>query len=402
MTDPFCIDKKLIGTERHLLVSNGFAWVNSVPTGAWHLTGELKESGRCLDTLFRLNAVDIDINPPQRYYQAMQTLMSGSVSWPPPWRDVMPKATHRSFVEALVQTVAVTLDTTPKEYYDRIWVPGNTVFGSLERATVKRTRLAAFLESGEGNISALKSFIPDQSGLANQVRYDRFGTRTGRPTIQSGPSILTLKREHRKLLGSRWGEQGKVLMLDFSALEVRVILYEAGKSCDNPDLYAEVNQEVFNSKLPRNIVKGAVISDLYGMSKWAIGEQLGIKGKHLDMFINRLRSHFKTGELLKHVKQQFIELGYITNHYGRRVKIEEPLDHILINSYAQSTGADVVTLGFKEIIAQISGLQAIPIFLLSDAILVDCHVDAVEHIKKIKNVSVEGYDQRWPLKVEEI
>lgn len=314
----------------------------------------------------------------------------------------MPKATHRSFVEALVKTVAVALDSTEKEYYNRVWVPGNAVFSSLQRAVVKKDVLDAFLASGEGNISALKSFIPGVDSLAPKVTYNRFGARTGRCTIESGPSILTLKKEHRKLLGSRYGVDGRVMYLDFSALEVRVILCTAGRTCENPDIYSELNHELFRNKLPRDIVKGAVISDLYGSSKWAIGQQLGIKGPHLDMFINKLRSFFKTEELLKKVKQSFIELGYIRNYYGRRVAINEPLDHILVNSYAQSTGADVVLLGFKQILERLAGLRAVPVFLVTDAIIIDCHKDDVSQVMEIKSVVVDGYEQRFPLKIEEI
>jgi hypothetical protein len=222
----------------------------------------------------------------------------------------------------------------------------------------------------------------------------------GRPTIESGPSILTLKKEHRKLIGSKFGSLGRVLYLDFSALEIRVLLYEAGQHCDDPDLYAELNRELFKEKLPRDTVKQAVISDTYGQSKWTIGEQLGIRGKHLDMFINRLRSHFRTDVLLKTIKQQFIEQGFIRNHYGRRVAIDEPLDHIFINSYAQSTGADVVILGFNQILKQIAGLRAAPIFLLSDAILIDCHVEDLEKLKDLGRLTIEGYEQSWPLKLE--
>lgn len=402
MSQPFLIDRRLIGTKQHLLVADGFSWVDEVIENVWHLDGSFKASNRCLDTLLRLGNVALDINPPERYVQAMTTVMSGSSAWPPPWQDLMPKATHRSFVQALVKRVEETLGRLNVEFYDRIWVPGNEVFGSLERAYVDVKRWKAYEESGEGNVAALRSFHPDENGLAPEVRYNRFGTKTGRPTVASGPNILTLKREQRNLLTSRWGSHGRVVMLDFSALEVRIILYEADQDCADPDLYQELNELLFKGKLPRDVIKGAVICDLYGQSRRALGQRLGIQGKHLDAFIEKIRAHFKVEQLLQTVKKQFVDDGFILNRYGRQVKIDEPLDHVLINAYAQSTGADVVTLGFQEVINRIRPLKAVPIYLLVDAILIDCHVDDLDKIRQIKQVNVDGYTQRFHLKFEEL
>ena len=288
------------------------------------------------------------------------------------------------------------------EYYDRVWVPGNSAFRSLQRAAVDKDRFEALLAAGEGNLGALRTFLPDSSGFASLVVYNRFGSRTGRPTVAAGPNILTLKREHRALLKSRWGSNGVVVLLDFKGLEARVILYEAGHRCDNPDLYVEVNESLFQGKLTRDVVKEAVICEMYGQSKWALGEKLGVKGKALNLFIDRIRGHFKLEQLLGQIKKQFIRDGFITNRYGRRVTIDEPLDHVLINSYAQSTGADVVTLGFADIIDQLKGTRAIPIFFLVDAILLDVHKDDLERVKQIDSVAVDGYVQKWPLKFEQV
>jgi hypothetical protein len=394
------IDRLLIGTKQHLLIGDGFAWVENIIESAWHFDGTIKSTNKCFDTLLRLNNIEIGLDPPKKYVTAMTTLMSGSSYWPPPWQDLMPKATHKNFVQSLVTNVEEALSKLDLSFYNRVWVPGNEVFGCLERAYVNQNLWKRYVDSGEGNTAALKSFQPDENGLAPIVRYNRFGTKTGRPTIASGPQILTLKREQRNLLTSRWGSKGRIVILDFSALEVRVILYEAGLNCIDPDLYQEINQLLFKGKLPRDVVKGAVICDLYGQSRWALGQRLGVQGKHLDAFINKIRTHFKVDQLLKRVKQQFVADGHILNRYGRRVKIDEPLDHVLINAYAQSTGADVVTLGFREIISKLNSFKAIPIYLLVDAILIDCHIDDIDKIEQIKLISVDGYVQRFPLKFE--
>lgn len=400
MTDPFVVDKRILGTNKHLLVNGSFTWIANVPEDTWHLSGELKTSNKCLDTLFKLENVTVELNPPERYFNAMTTLLSSSGYWPPPWHDVMPPRVHRTFVETLIARVVEAFNRADQTFYRTVWVPGNAVFGSLQRAVIDEEKRASYVRANEGNLAALESFRPDEQGFAPAVTYNRFGQRTGRPSVLTGPQILTLKREHRDILTSRWKGEGQIVMLDFSALEVRVILHEAGKFCKRADLYAELNDDLFAGRMPRDAVKGAVICDLYGQSKHALGNRLGIKGRHLDFFINKIRSHFETDKLLQRVKQQFVKEGSITNHYGRRVVIDSPLDHIIVNAYAQSTGADVVTLGFHEILKRLHGRRVVPLFVLVDAIILDCHLSELDAVREIDSVKVDGYDQVWPLKLD--
>lgn len=402
VAEPVLIDKKLIGTNRHLLVNGTYSWVDSIPTSAWHLSGQPKTGQKCLDTLAQLNGVTLDTQPSDKYLKPMQLLMSGSTTWPPPWQLTMPQSAHRSFVKTLTEQATGFLKTADKTLYERVWVPGNKLFSSLDRAFIDRPLWRSLLDAGEGNTSALRSFEPNEEGFASPIVYNRFGTKTGRPLVKTGPLILTLKKEHRNIIKSRWGSDGQVVMLDFSALEIRIILYEAGLRCDVTDLYQELNSTLFKGKLPRNVIKEAVICDLYGQSRWALAKRLGIPEKHVDVFMEKIRVYFKTDSLLKRIKQQFIEKGFITNRYGRRVMIDDPLDHVLINAYAQSTGADVVTLGFVEVLERLQTLQAKPIFLLVDAIIIDCHKSALDAVKAIEWIPVDGYMQRFPLKFDEV
>lgn len=399
--DPFVVDKAILGTSKHLLVNDGFAWIDHVPDRTWHLSGNVKnQSDWCFDTLLKLNCMNVNVRVPEKFEKAMSTLVSGSIS-SLPWANIMPKQAHRSFVDALVKSSIDSLNVAQTTFYRNTWVTGNHTFDKLQPASINEETFRTFIESGDGNVGALRTFEPT-NGYAQPVVYDRFGSRTGRPTIESGPNILSLKREHRILLRSRWGIDGSIVLLDFSGLEVRIILYEAGHRCDNPDVYSDINNSLFAGAHDRDDVKGAVISCIYGQSKWALEKRLDVHGKHLDAFMKRIQSYFKVDQLLKTVKTQFIESGFILNRYGRRIVIDEPLDHVLINSYAQATGADVVTLGFNKIIERLSGARAVPIFFLVDAILFDVHNDDVDLIKSIDSIVVDGYVQKFPLKFEKV
>ena len=395
----FCIDRGLIGTERHLVVDGDLAsWMTAVPSDAWHLDGRLKgDSDRCLDTVLKLSGATVDLQPPARFVKAMQ-LMSGSIEGPVPWQRVMPGQQHQDFIRRLVNATKAAIDPRALDYYGEVWVPGNTVFRSLERATVDGSRWRELVAAGEGNVPAVKSFQPVDGDLASPVVYDRFGTLTGRLTVRSGPQILTLKREHRNVLRSRYGDNGQVIAVDFAALEARVLLYEYGRRCDDPDLYAMIARELGQD---RKAVKGAVISELYGSNKHALGKMLGLDGRELDAFVKKIKAYFRTADLLKRVKEQFVLTGHLTNRYGRRVLVDEPLDHVMTNYYAQSTGVDVTMLGFNQVVQALPP-RAHPIFLLHDAMLIDVHEGDLPEVEKIDQVKVKGYVQSFPLRLERV
>lgn len=318
-----------------------------------------------------------------------------------PWQKVMPPKVHQTFIKKLVDDVKEIIDQAPSDYYQTVWRAGNSVFSSLGRCSVDRDIWGSLIAAGEGNVPAIRSFKPDAKGFVDQIVYDRCQTVTGRLTVKSGPQILTLKREHRRMLRSVHGDAGAIVALDFAALEARILLYEYGRRCDELDLYDVIAKELGYG---RTAIKGAVISELYGSSKRALGERLGIEGNELQEFVRRVQTYFNTTDLLLRIKKQFITTGKVINRYGRRVTIEEPLDNLFISYYGQSTGVDVTMLGFKQIIdtLSVSAPSAKPVFLLHDACLFDVLKSELQQFEHVKRIKVKGYVQNFFLKLDQI
>jgi hypothetical protein len=386
-----------------LVVDEGtFEWVDAVPSDTWWLDGRYKDgSDWCLDTALRLGNAKLETSPPKKFIAAM-SLLSGSLgNAPVPWQKVMPTAEHRAFTKALVEGAVVAMAAAPLDYYRAVWVPGNRVFRSLKPMAVDGSRWRDLVVAGEGNVPAIKSFQPGEDGFAQPIVYDRFATCTGRLTVASGPQILTLKKEHRDLIRSRHGDKGRVFALDFAALEVRILLYEFGRRCEEVDLYGTMARELNRE---RKVVKGAVIAMLYGMTDYVLGKHLGMEGKELKAFLKQVKLYFRTNELLKRVKAQFIATGYLENRYGRRVLVDEPLDHILINYYSQSTGVDVTLMGFDQIIQKLEqhAPKTTPLGTLHDALFLDVHDDDLAYVKTLDHVKVKGYVQSFPLRLEPV
>lgn len=333
--------------------------------------------------------------------RSMTFLSSSLGDTPVPWHRVMPAREHLGFTKRLVEELLVTMDKAPLDYYRSTWVPANGVIRSLQQVAVDRQAWQRLIDSGEGNVSATRSFEPGLDGLAQPVRYDRFKTLTGRLTVESGPQILTLKREHREMMASVHGTKGGIYALDFAALEARILLYEYGRRCEDVDLYGMIAKELGRD---RKAIKGAVISELYGSSKWALGKHLGMEGKELDSFVKTVKAYFNTRQLLERVKQQFIATGKVINRYGRQVTVDEPLDNIFVSYYGQSTGVDVTMLGFKQVVDRLEkhAPRVRPVFLLHDSILLDVHDDDLPAVRSIDHVKVKGYVQRFPLRLERV
>lgn len=400
MSEPFCIDAKLMGTERHLHVDDGYKWVEEIPTAAWHLSGELKHSSnRCLDTVMKLNSKEADLLPHEKYLKMMQVVAPDHGPQQLPWVHLMTSKEHRSYVRKLINEAVDTIDNYSKDYYVSTWVNETAVLDALKPAMVSRKRYAELKATVKNNVHTIESFEPNLSGYAAPVLYDRLATRTGRLTVKSGPQILTLKREHRDLVVPST-PNGKIMYVDFAALEARVLLYEAGGQCSDVDLYRMIARDLFGDTVSRDAVKLAVISELYGSGKHTLGETLQISGDPLDRFIAKIKGFFKTNDLKARVKDQYVKLGYIRNRHGRMVKIDEPIDRIFVNSYAQSTGVDVSLLGFNELLKSLKHTKCRPLFVLHDALIIDVPEESVDEVMQIESVKVPGYVQSFKLKVQ--
>jgi DNA polymerase I-like protein with 3'-5' exonuclease and polymerase domains len=217
-------------------------------------------------------------------------------------------------------------------------------------------------------------------------------------SVESGPSILTLKHEHRSIIApSRVG--GNIVMYDFHALEPSVLLYEAGKRIDG-DVYEHIAREVGGA--PRAAVKQAVLARIYGQSREALREKLFGVIDDVDGFIEKVAAFFDVDKLLKRIKTQFLKSGRILNRYGRPIVVSDPLDRIFINYYAQSSAADVVMHGYKNVLDMMAIVapNSNPIFLLHDALFVDCAPGELQKLQEISRIKVPGYVQKFTVRCD--
>jgi len=329
-------------------------------------------------------------------YVKMMTQMAPDIS--PPWSMILPQSKYKRFFNDIVEYVKSNSNLSTS-YYENVWVPGNKILNALKPAKVDGTKINDIIFASAMNAQVVESFRPRSGGYASPIRYDRFGTVTGRLIVESGPNILLLKKEYRNVIKPS-SPGGSIVSLDFSSLEARILLYESGNDCPNQDLYSMLADRF--GGMPRTLVKAAVLSVLYGSSRSMVALSLGVSETKVAEVISKIEDYIDTKTLLKRLKSQFKSDGYITNKFGRKIKVERPQDNIFINYYAQSTGVDVSLMGFSSMLDKLGTNGIRPLFVLHDALILDVREDRLIDVEKIQSVNVSGYVHEFPLKLEKL
>jgi len=381
---------QLLGADHGLVVdSDGYRWSSRRPPECWAVRGETRhdEDANSLDELARLESRKLQALPPDQFVSSLRTISGDR----PMWRYALPQAAYRSFVDRLVSDATSFLESADTGYYSGCWLPHRRVFSSMARMAAPDPGLF----SAETDWDA-SSFRP-RGGYCDRLVYDRFGTRTGRLTVASGPSVLTLRKDLRKFLRSRRGDSGVLLQVDFSALEVRLLAADVSKHVPVGDPYQELADEL---GMDRRSAKLALISTTYGSSDRGLASSLGVDLAAARRVIEAIhRSHGVEAQVSR-LRAEHSRLGYVRNRYGRRVETPDASDGLLLNSYLQSTGVDVALWGFLQVIDRIPEGHGAPVALIHDAMVLDVSRDLADRIGADLSVTVPGYDGKFPLKVE--
>jgi len=304
---------------------------------------------KCLRTLFRLEGRELDTSPPTRYAAARAALSPTSrLEAGDVWRIVDPtrRLTWARDVLRLSETLA---EHTKDAYQVETFVPCTRVLRSFKSFRVSDSM-------SETDDPAAPTFVRDENDLVAPPVYNRFGTRTGRMTVLAGPRVLTARVATRELM--RPVDDDHVLVSwDYSSLEARVALALAGKPAKaSQDPYEVIGKAI---KLKsRDEAKNATFSAIY--SDPTAHDRVDVK-------VSLVRRVFKLGETyLALSAERAANSGRVRNLYGRLIDVTG--SDMLYNNYVQSTGADVVLLGFLSLLDPILQMGVVPHFVLHDAL----------------------------------
>lgn len=375
-----CIDRSFLGTPTSLAVS---------PDGSceWH-------SGDCdahlhsrdwhpvpFEHLAQMSGLDpsrLELAPTAQS-RAFSSLgvEPDRVAWAPALGRRRLSGRLREVVGAIQEVVC---DTELARYGETYGI-GQEFLRRLSRPAIDRALLEARLQEvgGDGSGGSLATFTPDRDGLAPPISYSRIATVTGRLTVERGPRILTLTREHRDVVRSAQG--GSVLEVDFVSLEPRLALLESGATPPR-DIYSSLGTEL-GLELPRSALKLAVISSLYGSSAAALVETLGSRAAARDL-VERVGERFGVRRLVERLRDHLSDRGRLHNRYGRPLldAREGDPDPRLVSHYIQSSAVDVALMGFSDLTSRVAHLGVRPIYVIHDAVLLDVPPGAEEDLRR--------------------
>lgn len=220
--------------------------------------------------------------------------------------------------------------------------------------------------------------------------YKLNGTVTGRMTIKSGLNYLTIKSEFKNKFQSKF-KNGKVLEIDLKSLEP-YLYFKIVKDKEYEDVYTNLNEELFGSRLDRKKCKLAVISALYGASISKIKKVSGMSNSEA----KSLKEFLEYESVQDRLKKEHEENGYFRNFYGRKIF----KNNAYVNHYIQSTAADYCFCIYNDLITKLDKNYFRPIATIHDALIIDCHPDHYHKILNRKHLSEDIINSKPQISVK--
>jgi len=315
----------LFGTETHLVKDeNGFRWIEEVPEEAFVYGGRHRYS---VDEWLSIVDDPLPSLIDKKYKRMAQELGLEN----PKWQKILGPSFNKA-LKLANEEVAKKLKDVKYLEYESTWRECQDFIWSMKPTKINRVRYAS--------LKAMKVNLPGfnpVTGSLDPVRYDR-KTKTGRLRVVSGPSVLTIRAEHRNLVsGCR--------QIDFKNMEPRLLLAFLGKEVDG-DLYENIQKEL-NIKGDRSYVKVSIISSLYG-----------------SRVVPEISRFFAMDEWIKQLEASK-EKHILKNYFGRPINVKDVHGHHLLSLWLQSSAADAALLGFSRFFKENPTL--VPHWIIHDA-----------------------------------
>lgn len=230
---------------------------------------------------------------------------------------------------------------------------------SHRKVNIDPQRISSYLQSPKLKNHAKKILESD-----GYVRYNQFGTKTGRLTTKKGSfPILTMSRELRSAVHP---QNDYYLELDFNGAEVRTLLGLLGKDQPPGDVHDFHLSEIFTKINTRDEAKVAFFAWLYGSKTAADRAEM-----------TKLAEFYEKDKLLK----EYWDGNTVRTPFKKQ--IPDASEHHALNYLVQSTAAELTlkqALKLEYLLRKQSQGSHIA-FLIHDAVVIDMKKED-EHLLK--------------------
>ena len=311
----------------------------------------------------------------------------------------VPKDKLQKHFNIVLEQLQKILRDPSNSFYIETYASIRKFLWSLERAHVDRKKIDNLIQQSD-NLSVkgtLKSFVPDDDGTVDIVRYSMSATSTGRLVVKTGPKILTAPAIARKCLKSRHPE-GQVLQIDIVSAEPKFALHHAGVSPPH-DVYDYLSKNILESSVTRKNSKLVTLCALYGQSLKKLTKQLpeNIGARSV---VRKTKEFFHHESLVSELRKNYLA-GNFRNAIGRPLFVESDSPHLLISHYLQSSVAEGSLLMFSNFMS-LNENNCNPIFVIHDALLIDSKKDFAESLLEQKTLELFLGDWRFEATVTQV
>ena len=363
------ITNSILGTDQHFITdfdTGSCSWSNHIPDDAWILgkPGRTRSIEALLDVL---GEDPIEIFP-KEHKNAFSILCPDGLKSNIPWRWVLGKYEHQEMIKSALERSRLNVCALEESNYKQTYTKIRKFLLGLKQPIIDVAKINKYVhlnDKGQTVEASLKSFMPI-NGYAPKIVYNHAATATGRLTVTSGPRILTLPARYRDIISS--DKLCQIVQIDLVSAEPRTALYAAGKD-PAVDIYSDIAQSL-ELDIPRESVKLAILSALYGASSSRLSSILGSKFRAKNI-IEKLRVHFGVRRIEAQLHTEMKEKGYITNLFGRRLKTRRDEIQKAYSHFMQSTTSDAAICMFSDICEVLSSHdeQFKPLYVIHDALV---------------------------------
>ena len=396
------LHSSVLGSDKHLIWDgNIFTWSHYLNPDVW-VFGDPQHL-RSLDLICEAKKISIAF-PCNVHRNIWHQVMGKESDFKVKWYLSMRASTFRSTILDTLEQLWMTLNDENGSYYRNEFFDIRKLLLMLTESKIDPLIMHQFLKNGTAPSSTLESFYPEnKQNFAALPVYSQTRTSTGRLTIVEGPNILTLRKDYRKILKSRY-KDGSIVQVDFVSLEPRVLLSFLGKDCPK-DIYEHICHKVFDGNIDREKAKILTLGMIYGLSSKSLAVRLEVNENKAKRYAKTIKEFFAIKQMTKSLIDS-ATLGKIKNLYGRHIDISNDPAYVLVNRFVQSTAADAALLSFynlaKSAIDKSSEIK--PIFLIHDAILFDVSPEGFKtlHNEVRDGLFVPKFNNKFPVDVQVI
>jgi len=191
--------------------------------------------------------------------------------------DLVPEHFLKEYCELKNQITQHVLDTYEKpENYDFLL----SLTKVAEDIKSRNLRLDVHALSEYMGNQQTRNFVKKLKSLEKRVKYNIYGTKTGRMTTEPGSfPILTMKKEHRAAI---LPNNDLFMEVDYNAAELRTLLALSGKEQPQEDIHDWNVKNVYRGAVSRKEAKERIFAWLYNPeSKDYLSNQAYERGKVL-------------------------------------------------------------------------------------------------------------------------